>query len=314
MYKIVFMGTPYFAVPSLEALHKSRHRVELVVTQPDRPKGRGKKLAPSPVKIKARELGYRIEQPEMVQAQSFYNDLREIAPDFFVVVAYGHILKKRLLALPRLGAVNVHASLLPEYRGPAPIQHALLNRERETGVTTMLLDEGVDTGDILFWEKSTIKENDTAETLHDRLAIAGARLLVQTLDKIYENGLNPVAQNDSRATYAPMLKKTDGLIDWSRDAEDIEAHIRAMTPWPGAYTFYQGERLKIFKARVAGGESDNPPGTVIPGFPDELRVATGKGALAITELQGKSGKRLFAEDYLRGRPIMPGAVLQSHGR
>lgn len=226
-----------------------------------------------------------------------------------IVVAFGHILSKNILKIPKLATINVHASLLPKYRGSAPIQWAVINGEKETGVTTMLMDEGMDTGDILLSSKTKITLNDTAGSLHDRLADLGADLLIQTLKTIGTKGLNPAPQDHARATYAPLLKKKDGHLNWQMPAASLDTFIRGMTPWPGAFTFHMDKRLKIFKAGPIPMEVDELPGTVIKSFPDELRVSTGKGALSILEIQGASGKRLLTKDFLRGYNIVPGDVL-----
>ncbi|MDM8549780.1 methionyl-tRNA formyltransferase [Desulfobacterales bacterium HSG2] len=308
-YRIVFMGTPDFSVPALNILHENAYDVALVVTQPNRPKGRGRKLHPPPVKKAALNLGYDVIQPESVRTDEFADRVTACKPDLFVVVAFGHILPQRILEIPRLGAVNIHASLLPKYRGSAPIQWVIINGEKETGVTTMFMDKGMDTGDILLSEKIEIAPDDTSATLHDRLAIVGAELLVKTLKRFEADDIQPVPQDHAQATYAPILNKKDGRIDWKKSAEALEAFIRGVTPWPGAFTFHEDKRLKIFKAVPVLTDTDEPPGTVIRSFPDELRVATGKGVLSILEIQGASGKRLLIKDFLRGYKMPPGTIL-----
>lgn len=307
--KIIFMGTPDFAVPSLKSLLKHGYNVAHVVTQPDRPKGRGRKVIPTPVKQAALNAGLDVSQPPSVRNEQFVEKLRTIGADIFVVVAFGHILPKTLLEVPKIGAINIHASLLPKYRGPAPIQWAILNREKETGVTAILLDEGLDTGKILKSTRIKITSDDTAASLHDRLSALGGDLLISTLREFETGDLDPVPQDLSQATYSPMLKKSDGHIQWKMPVEALEAFVRGMTPWPGAFTFHGKKRLKIFKARPIYSDVTDPPGTVLKGFPDELRVATGKGILSIVEIQGESGKRLPAEKFLRGYKIPPGTVL-----
>jgi methionyl-tRNA formyltransferase len=227
-----------------------------------------------------------------------------------VVVAYGRILPKSVLDVPRVGAVNVHASLLPKYRGAAPIQWAVINGEKETGITTIFMDEGLDTGDILLTASEPIAAEDTAATLHDRLAQLGARVLIQTLEKLAAGTLKPVVQDHARATLAPMLKKDDGRINWHRTADQIECFVRGVLPWPGAFTFLEKERLKIYQAEAIASFEDAAPGTVLEGFPDELRVAAGSGAVRIHEIQGESGKRMPIAEFLRGRAIMPGTNLR----
>jgi len=303
------MGTPDFAVPSLTSLFDHGYTVATVITQPDRPKGRGRKVISSPVKNTAITLGYEILQPESIRTDGFEERMKQVNPDLFVVVAFGHILPKHILSLPKLGAINVHASLLPKYRGPAPIHWAVINGEKQTGITTMFMEEGLDTGDILLTETVDIRVNDTAGTLHDRLSEIGADLLIRTLKGIEAKTVHPIPQDHSAATYAPMLQKKDGLINWEQPAETIERFIRGMNPWPCAFTLYQNRRIKIFRAEIAEMESPEPPGTVIRGFADELRVAAGEKALSILELQGESGKRLPINEFLRGSKIPQGAKL-----
>jgi methionyl-tRNA formyltransferase len=306
---IIFMGTPQFAVPALKALHKNDQDIALVVTQPDRPKGRGRKLTPSPVKETAMNLGYSVIQPSSVRTAEFSNYIEKQTPDFIVVVAFGHIIPKSILTIPNIATINIHASLLPKYRGPAPIQWAIINEEKETGVTTMLMDEGMDTGDILLSSELEIAPYDTSDTLHDRLADLGADLLIQTLNVFETGDINPISQDHTQATYAPMLKKNDGRMNWKLSAESLEAFIRGMSPWPGAFTFHDKKRLKIFKAKTLVKDTETSPGTVIKGFPDELWISTGKGVLSIMEIQGESGKRLLIKDFLRGYKLPPGTHL-----
>jgi methionyl-tRNA formyltransferase len=281
----------------------------MVVTQPDRPRGRGRKLAPPAVKTLAQNLGYRVLQPASIKTADFSSLISELKPDFLVVIAFGKILPENVLALPRLGTINVHASLLPKYRGPAPIQWAVINGEKETGVCTQLMEKELDTGDLLFSVHETIKPDDTAGDLHDRLALKGAAVLIDTLKGLADKTIQPVSQDHSLATYAPMLTKDDGLINWNQPAESLESFIRGVTPWPGAYTFLGDKRLKIFRSRPITTEITAPPGTVLQGFPDELRIAAGKGVLSIEEIQGASGKRLSIKDFLRGHQIPPGATI-----
>jgi methionyl-tRNA formyltransferase len=304
------MGTPDFAVPALQALIQDGYRVPLVVTQPDRPKGRGRKPVPPPIKTKAQELGLEVLQPSTLKDEKFRNQIKTLQPDFFVVVAFGHILSEKILRLPKRGTINIHASLLPKYRGPAPVQWAIINGESQTGITTMLMDTGVDTGDILLTWKEPILAEDTAATLHDRLAISGAKLLMKTLEGYANETIKPTPQDHSGATYAPLLKKQDGHIRWHQPADKLAAFIRGMTPWPGAFTFHDENRLKILKAAALPQKITEPPGTVLKAFPDELRVATATGALSILEIQGPSGKRLSIADFLRGYPLPAGTLLK----
>jgi methionyl-tRNA formyltransferase len=304
------MGTPEFSVPCLENLHRSRHRVVQVVTQPDRPKGRGRRVYPPPVKTTALKLGLPVIQPEKIKTAEFTETLSRLNPDLMVVVAYGRILPKAVLDIPAAGCINVHASLLPLYRGSAPIHWAIINGEAKTGITTIMMDEGMDTGDILLTATEPITPDDTSATLHDRLAALGANVLAETLDRMADQRLTPLPQAHDQATMAPMLKKEDGRIDWRQPAKTISDRIRGMNPWPGTFTYHDKKRLKIFKAlALPAAGTAVPPGIVVSGFPDELRVATGFGLLSVLEIQGDSGKRLTASEFLRGCPIPAGTKL-----
>jgi methionyl-tRNA formyltransferase len=308
-FTIIFMGTPDFAVPSLHLLSQEGYDIALVVTQPDRPKGRGRKRVPPPVKLKALELNLEVLQPSTLKSKEFTDQIKRIQPDFLVVIAFGHILSEKILQLPKFGAINIHASLLPAYRGPAPIQWAIINGDSQTGITTMFMDKGMDTGNVLLTKKEPILPEDTAATLHDRLANTGAHLLIKTLKDYAAHKLIPIAQDHSKATYAPLLKKQDGHINWQKPAEKLEPFIRGMTPWPGAFTFHNETRLKILNAEPIPECVSAAAGTILKAFPDELRVATGKGALSILEIQGPSGKRLGVADFLRGYKLPPGTIL-----
>ncbi len=303
------MGTPRFAVPSLRALVSAGHDVVAVVTQPDKPKGRGRRTAPPPVKCEAVSHGIQVLQPAKIRTDEFALCLEGLEPEVVCVVAYGKILPKRVLDIPPRGCINVHASLLPKYRGAAPVNWAIIRGERTTGVTTMLMDEGMDTGDILLQRQVAI-EDDDAETLAERLSHVGAELLVETLEALERGALTPRPQDDSAATYAPMLKKEMGLIDWSRDAEEIRNLVRGLRPWPGAYTQWGEKTLKVIRAVVAQGEGR--PGEVIEAS-TSLVVAAGRGALRIEELQLEGSKRMGAADFLRGHRIETGTVLGSGG-
>jgi methionyl-tRNA formyltransferase len=304
-FSIIFMGTPDFAVPSLQALYQEAYHLNQVVTQPDRPKGRGRKLVASPVKQKALELHLNVLQPAKPNTSEFAEKLRQNQPDLLIVIAYGHLLSEKILQIPKIGAINVHASLLPKYRGPAPIQWAIINGEAQTGVTTMFMDAGMDTGDMLISRSEPILPADTAATLHKRLAVLGADTLLQTLQQLADQTLQPTRQDHDSATYAPILRKQDGRIDWQKAAKEIEPFIRGMTPWPGAFAFHNQNRLKILKAAPIDEPVSEPAGFILKGFPDELVVATGKGALSILEIQGPSGKRLAIADFLRGYRLAP---------
>jgi methionyl-tRNA formyltransferase len=308
---VIFMGTPDFAVPSLLTVFNSTHHVCLVVTQPDRPKGRGLKAGVSPVKQTALQLKLPVVQPETVRGEAFADLISQVRPDVAVVIAFGQILPEKILKIPRLGAINLHASLLPKYRGPSPIQWAILNGETESGVTAMQMNAGLDTGDILFATKTIIREKETAAGLHDRLAEIAASMSIMTLDRLSQGQVTPIAQDESLATYAPKLKKTDGRIDWKRSSSEIERLIRAVAPWPGAYCFLNDRRYKILKADRLDRKTRETPGEVIRSFPDELHIATGEnGALSVLEIQGASGKILFIRDFLRGTPITPGSTFE----
>lgn len=304
---LIFMGTPDFAVPSLKALHQNGFDIQLVMTQPDRPKGRGRQMLAPPVKTAAEALSLKVLQPESIRAGDVRHVIEQIQPDIIVVVAFGQLLPKNILEIPKMGAVNVHASLLPRYRGSAPIQWAIINMEKETGVTIMNLDEGLDTGDILSMEATPIASLDTADSLHDRLTDIGANLLIRTLERLLKNDIVPTPQEHSASTYAPMLRKKDGRIDWTLPAERIEAFIRGMTPWPGAFTFLEDKRLKLFRGEALATDHDSLPGTVVRGFPDELRIAAGKGLLSIMEIQGASGKRMPIKAFLQGCKVPVGS-------
>ena len=303
------MGTPDFSVPTLKALHEKQYKVLAVVTQPDRPKGRGRRLVPSPVKEVAGTFGYPVLQPHKIEESWFVEEIIAMDPDLFVVVAYGRILPGSFLSIPRLGAINIHASLLPKYRGPAPIQWAIINGEQETGVTTMWMDEGMDTGDILLSAKVSIMPDDTSGSLHGRLAEVGAQLLIETLEKLKTENLFGTPQDKLVATYAPLLKKKDGSIDWTKDAISLDAFIRGMNPWPCAFTLLSGKRLRVLQAKNLQGAAKEKPGTVLEGFPGDFNVATGRGILALKEVQLESAKRLPAKEFLRGCPVPPGTRL-----
>ncbi len=297
---IVFLGTPDFAVPSLEALVREGHDLALVVTQPDRPRGRGRTLTPPPVKQAAGKHGLAVLQPASLRSPEARDRIASLAPDFLAVVAYGELLPPPLLNLPPLGAVNIHPSLLPAYRGPAPIQWTLINGESETGVCSMFMSEEMDAGDIILTEKVPIQPEETAGELHDRLALIGAEVLVRTIRLVAAGQAAPVPQDDSRASYAPRLTKAHGRIDWRQPAHRPVDLIRGMTPWPGAYTFWDEKRLAIHRAEAVAGQATAPPGTVLPGFSGELRVQAGQDALSILRIQGASGKVLNIDDFLRG--------------
>ena len=307
-FHIVYMGTPDFAVPALEALANAGHDVRLVITRPDRPKGRGKKLSPPPVKTAAQKLGLAVRQPEKINTPEMKKELQDLCPDLFIVAAFGQILTQEILNIPAVYPVNIHASLLPKYRGASPIQAALSNMEEKTGITTMVMDKRLDAGDILMTSKVSIDPDDTAGSLHDRLAETGADLIVQTLDALAEDSLTPLPQNEKEATFTRPLKKADGKIDWQMSADEICAHIRAMNPWPGAFTHIDGRMIKIFRAAPARENSGTSAGTITGLGNGGIRVAAKEDSVDILELSGKSGKRLDADDFLRGAALETGMV------
>ena len=307
--RIVFMGTPEFAVPSLEALLKSDDEVVGVVSQPDRPKGRGQTLAPPPVKIIAQQAGIPILQPLKIRTPDFLEALAAWKPDLIAVTAFGRILHTPILTLPPMGCVNVHGSLLPKYRGAAPVQWAVINGETETGITTMLMDEGMDTGAMLLQESIPILPDDTAESLAPRLASLGGRLLVDTISRLKAGTITPVGQDHEHATLAPLLKKEDGAIDWTADARSIANRIRGLSPWPGAYTFYGQERWNIWKAVAAQAPAQGQPGTVLAVTKQSLTISTGGGALEVLELQAANSKRMSIAQFLAGHRVNPGEQL-----
>ncbi len=307
--KVVFMGTPDLAVTVLDAIVHSSHQVTAVVTREDKPKGRGKELSKPPVKEYAEKLGIPIFQPAKIKTEEAVEKLKELDADIFVVAAYGQILSKEILNIPRYGCVNVHTSLLPKYRGSAPIQWAIIEGEKETGVTVMQMDEGMDTGDILFTETVPIEETDTGGSLHDKLADTGAKLIVKALDEIEAGNVHPVKQDDSQATYAKMLNKLLGYIRFDRSAEEIARLVRGLNPWPSTYTKFQGKILKIWNAKALKESRREEPGTVIRTDDDALYVSTADGVLKITEVQLEGKKRMQAGEFLRGCKIKAGDSL-----
>ncbi len=307
-WRIVFFGTPSFAIPTLKGLLEGPDKVVGVVTQPDREKGRGRKVVFSPVKELALQHGFNPLQPEKAKEEAFQNALKALEPDLFVVVAYGQILPKSVLNTPKYGAVNVHASLLPRYRGAAPIAWAILNGEKVTGVTTMVMAEGMDTGDILLQAEFPIGAEDTCQTLHDRLAALGGRLLAETLERMKEGNIRPVPQDHSKATYAPPLKKEDGRIDWKKGAEEIDRQVRAFDPWPGAFTKWDDRLLRIYKGAVKERALTGKAGAVVWVGSDFIEVETGKGAYVIKEVQLEGRRRMGIREFLSGHPIPVGTV------
>ncbi|MFZ5470308.1 MAG: methionyl-tRNA formyltransferase [Myxococcota bacterium] len=301
--RIVFWGTPDFAVPSLEAC-LTVGEVVGVVTQPDKPKGRGRELTSPPVKVVAQTRGLFVLQPSKLKSPPFAPTLAALAPDVCVVTAYGKILPREVLEVPPLGCVNVHASLLPRFRGAAPIQWAIAAGDTQTGVCLMKMDEGMDTGPLLACEKTPILPSDTAESLHDRLATLGYGLIVRELPRYFRGELSPTPQPSQGVVMAPMLEKEDGRLDFSRPAVELERRLRAFAPWPGTFTTYEGELLKVKAAQV--GKASGAPGTVLSAGAFGIEVACGQGSLLLTQLQPEGKRAMSAAEFLAGRTLHPG--------
>ncbi len=300
--KLIFCGTPQFAVPALERLIADKHEIDLVMTNPDEPSGRGYETRPSPVKQAAVRAGLEVFQPTKLKDELTVVFLSKFQPDFIVVVAYGHIIPPWMIDLPKQGCINLHASLLPKYRGAAPIQWAIMRGESVTGVTTMKIDEGLDTGDILLRREVPIEASETTETLSERLRGVGAELMAETLGKLGRGEIQPQPQDHSRATLAPILKKEDGRVTWTLPAEEIAWRVRGLRPWPGAYTSFRAKNLHIWLATPVSGQvgAGDQPGTLIPEH-GRLRVVCGQGTLLeLLELQLEGRKRLPARDFLNG--------------
>lgn len=311
--KIVYMGTPDFAVAPLEAIIKAGHEVVLVVTQPDKQKGRGKEMQMTPVKECALRHGIPVFQPVKIKEASAVEELAGYPADIFVVAAFGQLLSEEILSMPKFGCVNIHASLLPAYRGAAPIQWAVINGERESGVTIMQMEKGLDTGGMYCKKSVPIDKKETGESLHDKLMAVGAELIAIALPKIESGELKPEKQDDSLTCYAPRLSKSMGLIEWEKDAEVIERLIRGLNSWPSAYTYYRGKTLKIWEADVTDNgrekEADDIPGTVIKVEKDFFDIAAGKGILRVYCVQLEGKKRMSVKDFLLGYEVKPGLVL-----
>jgi methionyl-tRNA formyltransferase len=306
--RIVFLGTGEIGVPALRALAE-RHDIAAVFTQPDRPAGRDLKLRPSPVKVAAEALGIPVLQPEKIRRPEAVAELAAFAAEVIVVAAYGQILPKRILELPRLGCLNIHASLLPRHRGASPIHAAILAGDAESGVTIMQMDEGLDTGAMLRVVRTPIAATDTAGTLHDRLAALAAAPLLEVIDELAAGTVRPEKQNDALATYAPKLTKQDGRLDWTASARDIDLRLRGMTPWPGAFTFLpDGRMLKIHRATIEDG-GGGAAGEIVEAGPEGIVVAAGTGRVRLLEVQAAGGKRLKVGDFLRGHTLAIGARL-----
>lgn len=311
--KIIYMGTPEFAVMPLEEIIKAGYEVSAVVTQPDKKKGRGKELKPSPVKECALRHGIPVLQPVKIKEEEAINKLRSYPADIFIVAAFGQILSEEILQMPRYGCINIHASLLPKLRGAAPIHRAIIEGESVSGVTIMQMEKGLDTGDMLLKREVPIEEKETADSLHDKLAELGARMIIECLPLIEQGSIIPEKQDDEQSSYAKMLNKQMGYIDWSLKAIEIERLIRGLNSWPSAYTYYQGKQLKIWDATVIEEnckvKHEVQNGEIVTVSKEYFDVATGEGSLRITAIQPEGKKRMAAAEFLRGYSIQQGAVL-----
>ena len=301
-FRVVFAGTPDFAVPPLEALIREGYDLCAVYTQPDRPAGRGRRLTPSPAKLTASRHGIPIRQPGSLRSEQEQAELRDLRPDVMVVAAYGLILPRAILEAPRLGCINIHASLLPRWRGAAPIQRAILAGDIETGITLMQMDPGLDTGPILAQARCPIEPRDTAQTLHDRLAVLGARVLVENLPVFARGDLSAQPQDDALATYARKLDKAEAALDWSQSAAFLERQVRAFNPWPVAFTSVGGKPLRIWEA-LAINDSASDPGSILRASREGIDVATGKGTLRLLKLQLPGGRPVAAGEFLSGHHL-----------
>lgn len=301
--RIAFLGTPDFALPSLQMLIDEGHDI-VVFTQPDKPKGRKQELTPPPVKVLAQQNGIEVFQPVKISSEEGQKLLKDAAPELMVTAAWGQLLSAANLSVPKYGCINVHGSLLPKYRGAAPIQRAIIDGEKVTGVTTMLTDVGLDSGDILLKKELAIGENETAGELFDRMAVEGARLLKETIDGLIGGSIKPVPQDEALATKCRMIKKEDGKIDFTLSSQRIHDLVRGTDPWPGAFALVDGEVLKIWETRMCDMAAGKPGEVLVANDKQGLFVSTGDGAIEITSLQFPGGKRMSAKDALRGKPLM----------
>ncbi|MGL4800277.1 MAG: methionyl-tRNA formyltransferase [Cellulosilyticaceae bacterium] len=307
---IVFMGTPDFAVPTLQMLIDEGHQLLAVVTQPDRPKGRGNKETMSPIKELALKHDIPVLQPERVKGnEAFCEELKALKPDVMVVVAYGQILPESILEIPALGCINIHGSLLPHYRGAAPIQWSVINGEAVTGVTIMYMDKGMDTGDMLLKREMAIESTDTYETLHNKMKVVGANALKEALPLIEQGGIGREKQDNEAATYAPPIQKTLGEIDWTKSAQVIDCLVRGVNPWPAAYTFYEGQLFKVWVCEVVKENEGCQPGTILSVDKEGIRVQTGDGIILIREIQAPNKKRMAVSEYIKGNTIEASCLL-----
>lgn len=310
--KVLFMGTPDFAVPTLDALCNSEYEVIGVVTQPDKPKGRGKSVQMTPVKECALKYDIPVYQPVKLREQENIDELSKLDIDFIVVVAFGQILPKVVLDMPKYGCINVHSSLLPKYRGAAPIQWTIIKGEEKTGITTMFMDEGLDTGDILLQEETPISDNETGGSLHDRLADMGASLLLKTLEGVKNNAIERVKQDNSLSNYVGMLNKSHGQMDFEKSAIELDRLVRGLNPWPSAYTSLNGKMFKIWEAKaieIKEEYTDKENGEIVEVNKDSIIVKTGNGLLKLLQVQLEGKKRMFVEDFLRGYEVKAGDKL-----
>lgn len=307
--KVVFMGTPDFAVPALDKLYKEGHLIELVITQPDKPKGRGKKLLPTPVKSKGIELGLEVYQPKNINSKESIDKLSELDPDVIVVVAYGQILKEEILNIPKFGCVNIHASLLPKYRGAAPINWAIINGEKKSGITTMLMEKGLDSGDMLLKKEIQIDEGMTAGELHDRLMEIGSTLIIDTLSGLENHTIEPKKQNHELSTYAPMMDKTLGEIDWKAPKENIKNLVRGTNPWPVAYSYYKGKKFKIYRLDISEEKYSGELGEILKANDEGIFVMAQNGTVIIKEIQFPGKKKMDVRNFLKGNTIELGEKL-----
>lgn len=306
---IVFMGTPEFSVPTLENLKKNNHEISLVVTQPDRPKGRGKKLSPSPVKIKAKSMGVEVFQPENINTSESIEKIKSYNPDVIVVIAYGQILKEDVLNIPRFGCINVHASLLPKLRGAGPINWAIINGHTKTGVTTMLMEKGLDSGDMILKNSIDIDDNITAGELHDKLMYLGADLLIDTLNEIENNSIKAVKQEHDKATYAPMLDKKTGEIQWNKEKEKIKNLVRGTNPWPSAYSYYKNKKFKIHEVQITNDIYEGDYGEIIHVSKDGIIIKAKNGSVIIKNIQFPGKRAMDIKDFIKGNNIEKGIIL-----
>ncbi len=307
--KIVFMGTPEIAVPCLEKLIEENHEIVGVVTRTDKPKGRGKKLAMPPVKEIAVKNDINVYQPKKARDEDFINEIRVLSPDLIIVVAYGQILPKEILEIPKYGCVNVHVSLLPKYRGSAPINWVIINGEEKTGVSTMYMDEGLDTGDIILQKEIDLNDEITAGELHDKIMYMGADLLKDTVNMIESGNAPRAKQVDSESSYAPIMDKSLGKIDFSKSAKEIHNLVRGVNPWPSAYTNYDGETMKVWKTKITVEDSTKEPGTIIEVNKDGIKVCTKDKIILLEEIQMPNKKRVLVGEYIKGNTIKTGVVL-----